>query len=300
MILITNDDRRVWIRLLTLLLALGLAGFVAGCAPADGGKPTVVATFYPLQFVAERIAGRHAEVVGLTSPGVEPHDLELTPRQTATLTTADLVVYERGFQPAVDEALHNDRPSRAVDAARVVHLRTEDGQPDPHFWLDPTLLARVAQAVTQQLSRVVPAARPDFEAANRRLQRQLRTLDRELHDGLARCRTRTVVVSHEAFEYFAARYGLDLHAITGLSPSSEPSAQHLAELRDLVESRGVTTVFSERLASPALARTLADAAGVSTGVLDPVEGLSGRTTDEDYLSLMRHNLSALQTAGGCR
>lgn len=300
MILIPIHDARVWTRLLAVLLVLPLTGAVTGCGAGDDGRPTVVAAFYPLQYVAQRIAGTHARVEGLTSPGVEPHDLELTPRQTATLTGADLVVYEHGFQPAVDQAVRNDPPDHAVDAAQVVDLRTEDGQADPHFWLDPTLLARVAQTVTDQLSRVEPGARRDFEAANRRVQRDLRTLDGELHHGLAGCRTRSVVVSHDAFEYFGARYGLDVHAITGLSPSSEPSAEHLAELRDLVEAKGITTVFSERLASPAAARTLADEAGVTTGVLDPVEGLSGSTRGEDYLSLMRRNLAALRKAGDCR
>lgn len=286
--------------MLAVLLALPLGTAVAGCGAGGGGRPTVVAAFYPLQYVAQRIAGAHAEVVGLTSPGVEPHDLELTPRQTATLTGADLVVYEDGFQPAVDEAVRNDPPGHVVDAAHTVDLRSRDGQPDPHFWLDPTLLARVADAVTAQLSRVQPSARNDFEAADRRLQADLRKLDGEIRDGLAHCRTRTVVVSHDAFGYFGARYGLDVHAITGLSPSSEPSARHLAELRDLVGATGVTTVFSERLASAALAQTLASEAGVSTGVLDPVEGLSGSTSSEDYLSLMRRNLAALRKAGGCR
>ncbi len=289
----------MWTRLLAVLLLLPLGGALSACG-GESRRPTVVAAFYPLQYVVQRIAGPHLEVTGLTTPGVEPHDLELTPRQTATLTGADLVVYEHGFQPAVDEAVRNDAPARVVDAAQVVDLRTADGQPDPHFWLDPTLLAQVADAVTDQLGRVQPAARKDFEAANRRLQADLKALDGDLRAGLARCRTRTVVVSHDAFGYLAARYDLDVHAIAGLSPSSEPSARHLAELRDLVRAEGVTTVFSERLASPALARTLAAEAGVRSAVLDPVEGLSSSDRGADYLSLMRADLAALRRAGGCR
>lgn len=287
-------------RLLTALLVLALGATAAGCGAGSRGRPTVVAAFYPLQYLAQRIAGPHAEVVGLTSAGVEPHDLEITARQAATLTQAELVVYEDGFQPAVDEAVHNDPPARLVDAARVVPLRTTDGQPDPHFWLDPTMLARVAREVTEQLSRALPADRKDFEAADRRLRADLRALDDDFRTGLAHCRTRTVVVSHEAFGYLAARYDLDVHAITGLSPSSEPSPLHLAQLRDLVRAKGVTTVFAERLGSPAVARTLAAAAGVRTAVLDPLESLSGSTRGEDYLSLMRRNLAELREAGGCR
>ena len=91
-----------------------------------------------------------------------------------------------------------------------------------------------------------------------------------------------------------------MHPIAGLSPESEPSAAHLAELQQLIEEEDITTVFSETLASPKMAQTLSGDLGLPTGVLDPVEGLSDETADEDYLSLMRGNLSALQEANDCR
>jgi zinc transport system substrate-binding protein len=73
----------------------------------------------------------------------------------------------------------------------------------------------------------------------------------------------------------------------------------LARLGELIRSDGLTTVFSERLASPAMAETLASDLGVRTAVLDPIEGLTDQTADEDYLSLMRANLAALEEANGC-
>ena len=82
------------------------------------------------------------------------------------------------------------------------------------------------------------------------------------------------MVSHDAFEYLGRRYGLDVEPIAGLSPDAEPSARHLAALSDLAREKGVTTVFSERLASPKLAETLAEDAGIRTAVLDPIEGLT--------------------------
>ena len=101
------------VRLCLLACLLPLAA-AAGCATAgpastadakQPGQLTIVAAFYPLQFVAQRVAGDHATVTSLTQPGAEPHDLELTPRQVASLTTASLVIYQKGFQPAVDEAV---------------------------------------------------------------------------------------------------------------------------------------------------------------------------------------------------
>jgi zinc transport system substrate-binding protein len=106
------------------------------------------------------------------------------------------------------------------------------------------------------------------------------------------------VVSHEAFGYLQ-RYGLTTETILGLSPGSEPGPADLARLQDLIRQDGVTTVFSETLAPKDTAEALAQDTGVRSRVLDPIEGLSDETADQDYLSLMRSNLAALEEANGC-
>ena len=294
-----------------VVLALA-AGAITGCMPAEGGgQPEVVASFYPLQYVAERVVGDHAEVTNLTAPGVEPHDVELSPRQTADVSSASVVFHEKGLQPAVDQAISNDRPDHVVDAADVVELHqseedahdAEEGHDhegsDPHFWLDPTLLGKAAAAFTDTMTAADPDHADDFRANNARLQADLEQLDDDFRTGLEECTTRMIVVSHDAFGYLGERYDLDVHAIAGLSPDAEPSARRLGELADLIREDDITTVFTERLASPKLADTLASDLGIETAVLDPIEGLGDEGGDGDYLSLMRENLAALQKAGGC-
>ncbi len=170
---------------------------------------------------------------------------------------------------------------------------------DPHFWLDPTLLGGAAEAFTDTMAKADPDHASDFRANNDRLQADLEQLDADFRTGLESCTTRTIVVSHDAFEYVGERYDLDVHAIAGISPDAEPSARRLGELGDLIREDDITTVFTERLASPKLADTLASDLGIETAVLDPIEGLSDEDADEDYLGLMRENLAALQKAGGC-
>src|SRR6478672_2651034 len=107
-IISVNLSRALGGVVLAALLLLGSAcGGQAATAGAGGepGRLTIVAAFYPFQFIAERVAGDHATVISLTAPGTEPHDLELTPRQVASVSTADLVIYEKSFQTAVDEAV---------------------------------------------------------------------------------------------------------------------------------------------------------------------------------------------------
>jgi zinc transport system substrate-binding protein len=295
---------------------------VSGCAsarPASSSGPrgelTIVTAFYPLQFVAQRVSGGHAAVMNLTHPGAEPHDLELTPRQVASLTTATLVIYERGFQPAVDEAVVQSENRQVIDTTTIVPLRplavgsddldtgqwTGDDHPalDPHVWLDPTALGRIARVVQQRLSSIDPDHATDYARNAATLNRQLRSLDRSFRSGLAQCVRTEFMTTHAAFGYLAQRYHLTQIAISGLNPDAEPSPARIAEVQRLAQDHGLTTIFSETLVSPAVAQAIAGDLGLVTDVLDPIEGITDQSRGQDYLSVMSSNLAALRKAGGC-
>lgn len=306
-------------RLAAVALLLPLLVSCGTDAGASDDRPQVVTGFYALEYVAERVAGDRAQVSSLTSPGQEPHDAELTVSQTAQVVEADVLVHLSRFQPVVDEAVAQSESRHVVDVAEAADLvaseehgaheaehagESEDhaqemGEPDPHFWLDPTRLAAVAEEVTGALVAADPEGEKTYRANLRELQDELTSLDREMAAGLSDCERDTVVVSHNAFQYLALRYDLDFHSIAGLSPGAEPSPAHVLELQELIEDEGLTTVFSETLSSAQMSETLAQDLGLRAAVLDPIEGLSDETADEDYLSLMRRNLEALQEANGC-
>lgn len=248
-------------------------------------ETTVVAAFYPLAWAVEQVGGSTVDVVNLTPPGAEPHDVELSPRDVEELRAADLVVYVGGgFQPAVEDAIAGrDGPS----------LDVRSGYADPHVWLDAMSFRGGVQALGRALGRP--------EAAGR-LVRRLLVLDLEFRRGLARCARREVVTSHAAFGGLAAAYGLEQISLTGSSPEAEPGPRELERLIEHVERSGATTVFAEPLVSDRIARTVAREAGAKVAVLDPLEGLSERmlAAGEDYFSVMRRNLEALREALGCR
>lgn len=287
--------------------ALALAAGLAACSPAGGDdRHDVVAAFYPLQFVAERVGGEHVTVTSLTPPGGESHDLELSPSAVSGLGDADLVVYLSGFQAATDAAVAATAPARVVDTAEAAGLEVgPDGVApgagsslDPHFWLDPTRLADVAHQVAGALAEVDPAHAADFTAAADDLVDELDALDAELDAGLAACRGATLVASHEAFGYLAQRYGLHQVGLSGVDPEVEPSPARLREVAATVEAEGVRTLYFETLTSPKVTQTLAEDLGVATAVLDPLEGLA-EDDDRDYLDVMRDNLDALTTGLTC-
>ncbi|MGC5659158.1 metal ABC transporter substrate-binding protein [Micromonospora sp. WMMD723] len=299
----------------TALLALsGLTACSTEGAGADPDRVDVVAAFYPLQFVAERVGGDAVTVTNLAKPGAEPHDLELNPRQVGQVSEAELVFYLKGFQPAVDEAVAQNAADRAFDVTTVAPLRDatadghehegedghaeESGGKDPHLWLDPTRLATVADRLAERLASVDPDRAADYTTRARTLRGELEKLDTEYAAGLKTCQRREIVVSHAAFGYLAERYQLEQIGLTGLTPDTEPAPQRLAEVAREAREHRATTIFFETLVSPKVAETIAAEVGAKTAVLDPIEGLSA-DGGGDYLSVMRTNLTTLRTALGC-
>jgi zinc transport system substrate-binding protein len=140
------------------------------------------------------------------------------------------------------------------------------------------------------------------EAATTSFTRGLEALDREYRAGLSACSRRDVVTSHEAFGYLADRYGLREVAISGSSPEAEPTPGDLQGVIEAIRETGATTVFTEPLVSPRLAQTVAAETGGTTAVLDPLEGLTpeGESAGDDYFTVMRRNLAALEEGLGCR
>jgi zinc transport system substrate-binding protein len=159
-------------------------------------------------------------------------------------------------------------------------------------------MADLGDAIAEQLSTLEPGHADEFHANADSLRTDLVALDHDYTRGLAHCARSTIVVSHDAFGYLA-KYGLTMAPIAGLSPDAEPTPVDLVNLHVLIRLHGITTVFSERLASAKLSETLAHDLGVTTEVLDPIEGLTDETAGEDYVSLMRYNLTALEKANGC-
>ena len=303
----------------------------AGCGSGDGGSgpggdgPAIVTGVYPLQWLAEQVSGDPGAVSNLTEPGAEPHDLELTGRQTGEVTDADVVFYVSGLQPAVDDAVAQSGTEGALDVADLVELRPaggddghgeeghdhdhgeeehaeeehDHGEFDPHMWLDTGLMAEAADGLADRLAEVDPDGAEAYRANAEQVRAEREEIGAEYDEGLAECDGRTLVVNHAAFGYLAAAHDLEQISVSGIDPDSEPSPARIAEVSDLVKEHDVTTVFTETLVSPEVAETIAEEAGAETAVLDPLEGITDESPGDDYPSVMRGNLESLRGGLGC-
>ncbi len=267
------------------------------CSGSDGasGEPRVVTTVYPVSFVVDRVAGDRVDAVDLVPGGAEPHDVELSPGQVRTLAEADLVFYVGGgFQPAVEDAVE-DIEGDAVDVLEAADVRNEEGV-DPHVWLDPLRLARIAEVMTDRLVSEDPKGAGAYRANFGRLRRELSGLDDELARGFHGCAQGEFVTSHRAFGYLAARYDLTEISLSGLDPEAELSPTRLGEVARVARDSDISVIFYEELVSPASAETLAAEIGARTEVLSPLESVPD---DGDYFTVMRRNLEALEGALAC-
>ncbi|GAA2499222.1 metal ABC transporter substrate-binding protein [Streptomyces longisporus] len=302
--------------------ALGLTTLSAcsgeSAAAGTTGKFDVVASFYPLEFLAEQIGGNHVHVTNLTQPGQEPHDLEISARQTAQLQESDAVLYLKNLQPAVDDAVAQSEVKTKIDAGALTslekhgnevggHAASHDSSKneelaglDPHIWLDPVRYAQVAEGVGAAFEKADPAHAADYKKNTAALVKRLDALNTQFRNGLSGSRTKVFITTHAAFGYLAERYGLTEEAINGLDPESEPSAARVKDLEKMAKADGVTTVFYETLVSDKTAKTIAADAGLKTDVLDPIEGITSKSRGKDYFSVQEANLKALQTALGSK
>ncbi len=303
--------------------ALSACSSDSGAAQGNTDKFDVVASFYPLQYLAEEIGGDHVNVTTLTEPGQEPHDLELSTKQTAGLGEADAVLYLKSLQPAVDEAVAQSGVKDKIDAATLTtledhgdvshdhahegeeehaeeeHAEEESGL-DPHVWLDPVKYAEIAGGVAEAFAKADPDNAADYKKNAEDLAGRLDALNTAYEDGLKNTETKVFFTNHASFTYLAERYGLTAEAINGLDPESEPSPARIKELQEEAKADGVTTVFYETLVSDKTAKTLARDADLKTDVLDPLEGITDKSKGDDYIEVMESNLKALRSALGAK
>lgn len=305
--------------LLTVVIIFGI--MASGCSgtggkSGDSGKIDIYASFYPMYFLASEIAGDKATVTSMVPAGAEPHDWEPTPKFAAELNKADMLIYNgAGMESWMENILpiiDNDN-IRIVDASKGIELLKaeehegeanekghEHGIYDPHIWVSPKRLAQQAQTVYEAIKELDPQNAGYYETNMKELVERLNKLDVDIRDSVKSFKSNVIVVSHEAFGYFANDYGLRQIAIRGVNPQDEPSPAEMAKLVQICRENNVRYVFFEKLTSPKLSDTLAREVGGDTLVLNDAAGLSEEDlkSGKDYISVMYENLENLKKALG--
>ncbi|MBS3977456.1 MAG: zinc ABC transporter substrate-binding protein [Syntrophomonadaceae bacterium] len=335
-------------KVFSLVLLLGATLFLFGCGGRTASAPEpqvaafspikVIATFYPVAFLAEQVGGERAEVVSLVPPGAEAHHWEPTARQMSLLQEAQVFVFNgAGMEPWAERLVQlpeNQRlivveASSGLELLKYIHLPAEQekkhdhnhrhtkdhdqkegeslkkdehhhGEYDPHVWLDPLLTKQMAANIAAGLKQADPEGAAIYQKNLAALQERLNNLHARYQAALHDKAGQAIVTSHAAFGYLTHRYGLVQVPIMGLSPEAEPSPAQMARLVRMVRETGVKFIFSETLANPRIAETLAKEVGAQVLILNPLEGLTKEQelAGEDYFSIMEKNLINLKLGLG--
>jgi zinc/manganese transport system substrate-binding protein len=304
-----NDVSRAF----TITFWLILASLTTAARAEGRSQIKVLTTFLPVYCFAANVAGSLAEVENLLPPGADPHDFQFTAREMKKLGTADVLVMNGlHLESWMDRIIHSpDGPKRIVEAASGLTadeliiapaylylladgktVNEETRFPNPHIWLDPVLAAHAVSNILSALQDADPANAGGYERNARQYLARLQVLDADLRRGLQPMRGQPIVTFHDAFPYFARRYGLRILGVIEQTEDVEPSIRYLGALGRLIQREKTRVIFGERQSSPRLPERIALDYGAKVVELDTLE--TGLFKPEAYEEGMRKNLRALE------
>ena len=291
-----------WLRFVTILL----------CTVAEGAdsRPRLVTSFFPLYCWAGNVAGTNAVVENLLPPRAEPHDYAFTIGDARKLAVADLIIvnglglegwlpkFLKGSPAARDRVVSVSAGLEAQFISGELHHghdhaeHDESAHANPHLWLDPQLAAHGVSNILVALQRVDPAHAANYSANAHAYLATLQKLDADIRLSFASVTNRALVTYHDAFPYFARRYGLEIAGVVELVPEVNPTPKYLSRLGRTMHERNLRVLFVATGGNTRLARRLAEDLHVQLAELDTLE--SGPLHPSAYEERLRHNAGVLQ------
>jgi zinc transport system substrate-binding protein len=267
-------------------------------------KIKVVASFYPMYEFVKQIGGDRVDVSTLIPIGVEPHDYDPTIQQILNAQTADMLVYN---SPGLETWVPKVNGKFALDASNGIALMSSTNPDshgtDPHVWLDPILAKKEVENIRDGLMKVDPANAAFYTANAKKFAGKLDSLDTSIRTMLLGCQKKDFVAFHEAFGYFAKRYGLNQHSVLGISPEGEVAPQKLQQIVQLTRNLAINIIYTEDLVDPRLANIVAqEIPNGKVVILSPIEGIkqSEQKTGITYLDKMDQDITALKEGLVCK
>ncbi|MBN9655735.1 zinc ABC transporter substrate-binding protein [Halobacillus sp. GSS1] len=304
----------------------------------DNGELNVYTTVYPLQFFTEQIGGETVNVQSILPPGSDAHTYEPTTKEMVKMAEADLFVYNgaglEGYAKKISESIqpegveileaagdidlkehvhnHEEGAKGEDNHGEDEHAHEEDehangedghaghdhGEKDPHVWLDPVRAVQMAEGIKNQLIEMNPEEEDLYEENYEELQAKLLELDQAFHERVESKAKSKVIVSHAAYGYWEEAYGIEQIAVSGLSPTNEPSQKDLENIVQVAESNNLEYVVFEQNITPKVSEVIQNEIGAEALRFHNLSVLTKENVknDEDYFSLMEHNLDVLTQA----
>ncbi|SET35168.1 zinc transport system substrate-binding protein [Oceanobacillus limi] len=315
--------------LIVSIVILIVGGQLVACTNAEQStnsdkeqKLTIYTTIYPVQYALERIGGDTVSVETVLPPGVDVHTYEPTTKIMTDVAKSDAFIYlgsgMEGFADSMADALsshdltlvelgrhealfhmeniatnNEDNPSHHHDTDGHNH-----GEHDPHVWLDPLRMIEISSLLRDTLTELNPSKTNYYTNNFNLVKDDLIDLDESYTEALDNQTNKKILVSHAAYGYWEDRYGLEQLSIHGLSSSNEPSQKELTEIIDQAETYELDYIIFEQNSSNRISEIIQEHLQAKTLIIHNLSVLMEEdiAANEDYLSLMKKNLSVLHQA----
>ena len=287
------------------VVLLGFFMLGLGAAQAHAGKVNVIATISIIGDVVKNVAGDSVNLVTLVGPNGDAHEYEPIPADSVNLAHAD-IIFENGLhlEHWLDKlySASGSKAKRVVVSQGVTPRIFQDNpqETDPHAWQDVANVVLYTQNVRDALIAIDPINKDKYTANANDYIVKLQSLDAwvKAQVKLIPADKHKLVTNHDALGYFAGRYGFQI--IGAVIPSAtteaaDPSAKEITDLLSIIKVNGVHAIFSENMANPKLAETLAQEAGVAIGPELYTDALGPVGSDgESYIKMIKHNVSVFR------
>ena len=256
-------------------------------------KVNVTVSISPIKEFTELIGGDKVKVTSLIADNVEPHDVDLKPRDFEKLTKSELFIYNglgmEDWLEQVKEQISEDK-IKYVDTSENGNPIKTDGKTDPHQWLSLKEAINQCNNIKNALEEVDPKNKTYYEENYEKVKTDFEELYNEYLPKFQSLEHKNFVTSHEAFGYLCRDFGLEQQALNDLFGEGELTAKKIEDLVKYCNDNGVTTIFSEEEDSQKEANTLAKEIN---GEVKPLYTLETKVEGKSYLEVMKINLEEI-------
>jgi len=296
-----------------ILLCAVIGLFLTACSPKDKSEKndtnasnvivsqqkTIVVNLYPIEFLAKSIAKDKTKIINIVKYGIEPHEFELSLNDRKTIEEGSgFIRIGAGMDGWVDKlSIQN-----ILDLSKSVELRKNGNDLDPHYWSGIGNLVKMNSAIAEFLAKQDPVNAQFYKQNADEQAKKLSQIDEKYRSTLAGCGKKKVVVTHEAYEYIAGRYGFETISVLGVEPEEEPSLAKLKEIKSAMKKEGLKVVFLERIVSSKVPQLIAKETGASVKPLYSLENLDEQDAKNgvDLIKMLDDNLVNLKVALECK
>ncbi len=252
------------------------------------GKLQIYTSIYPIYDFTKKIGGEKITVYNMTKAGAEPHDFEITSKDMANLSKADLFIYNGGGMEHWVDSVKNALNIKYVDSSSNIN---NQNNLDPHFWLSPKNAKIQMENIKNGLIEIDSENKNYYESNYNLYASRLDKFDNKIKNSLSNIKNRNLVLTHPAFGHFCKEYSLTQIAIA--RDEADPKA--MAEIITFIKNNDIKAIFYEEFSSSKLADSIAKETQIKILTLNPIESLSEKNIEagEDYFSIMEKNLISL-------